>query len=287
MAHYPLDVYSVADCQGKLGTITHFSHFLATHASHVQDAASIDRAVIVKYLGMLQEQRRSVGGRNTYLSMLRSFLETCAHRLHIPGLTRERIIFDDDFVKLPESLSREIPEEVLAQLREHLDTLPTTLLRMVSTLLEVGLRLNELCQLSLDCLICDDKHEWYLRVYQSKTHKENVIPLVEEKVIGAIQAQQQEIRTQWGNTCPYLFPSSTLHTKPYQQGTFNNLLNKWAVKHEIKDRTGKLHRFTAHQFRHSLGMRLLNDDVPIEVVSRLLGHKSLMMTQTYARVRDK
>src|SRR6266700_6824431 len=34
-------------------------------------------------------------------------------------------------------------------------------------------------------------------------------------------------------------------------------------------------------------MRLLNDGVPIEVISRLLGHKSLMMTQVYARVRDK
>ncbi len=33
-------------------------------------------------------------------------------------------------------------------------------------------------------------------------------------------------------------------------------------------------------------MHLLNNGVPIEVISRLLGHKSLMMTQVYARVRD-
>jgi len=200
---YNMAVHSAADCLGKLAAISHFSRFLATSAPHVQEAASIDRAVILTYLGVLQEQERSVGGRNTYLSTLRSFLETCAHQLHIPGLTRERIIFGEDFAILPESVSREIPEEVLTQLREHLDTLPTTLLRMVTILLEVGLRINEVCQLSLDCLICDDKHEWYLRAYQSKTHKENVIPLVDEKVIGAIQAQQQEIRTQWGNTCPY------------------------------------------------------------------------------------
>ncbi len=34
-------------------------------------------------------------------------------------------------------------------------------------------------------------------------------------------------------------------------------------------------------------MRLINDDVPLEVISRLLGHHSLRMSQVYARVRDK
>src|SRR6266571_5344571 len=61
----------------------------------------------------------------------------------------------------------------------------------------------------------------------------------------------------------------------------------WALKHEIRDRTGKLYHFTAHQFRHTVGMRLINDDVPLEVISRLLGHRSLWMTQVYARVKDK
>ncbi|MGZ3624470.1 MAG: tyrosine-type recombinase/integrase, partial [Ktedonobacteraceae bacterium] len=84
-----------------------------------------------------------------------------------------------------------MPEEVLVQLREHLDDLPITILRMVTILLEVGMRINELCALELSCLICDDKHDWYLRFYQSKSQKEHVVPLVDEQVI---QAQQQEIR---------------------------------------------------------------------------------------------
>ena len=105
-------------------------------------------------------------------------------------------------------------------------------------------------------------------------------------MVETIQAQQQEMRNRWGNTCPYLFPSPTSHTKPCRQENFTKRLNRWAAQQDIRDRTGKLYRITAHQFRHSLGMRLLNDGVPIEVISRLLGHKSLMMTQVYARVRD-
>ena len=149
------------------------------------------------------------------------------------------------------------------------------------------MRISELCSLPLDCLICDDKHEWYLRFYLWKVQREHVIPLVNDKVVGAIQAQQQSIRAKWGGDCPYLFPSQRSHRLPFKQTTFTDLLNRWAVKHQIKDQAGHLYRFTAHRFRHTLGMLLVDEDVPLEVVSRLLGHSSLRMTQIYARVKDK
>jgi integrase/recombinase XerD len=283
---YHLAIHSAAACSRKLFALRQFSLFLAQMTPHAQ-AADLDRALILRYLSFLQGQKLSATGRSKYLSELRTFLETCAHRLHVPGLTREALIFDEDLPQREELGTREIPAEVLVQLRANLNSLPTTPLRMVTVLLEVGLRISELCQLSLDCLICDDKHEWYLRCYQSKTHREHVIPLVDEEVIGAIQAQQQEIRAQWGKECPYLFPAPSSHRSPYRQHTFATQLNKWAVECQILDRNQQLYRFTSHQFRHTLGMRLLNEDVPLEVVGRLLGHRSLAMTRVYARIRDQ
>jgi integrase len=283
---YWIAVYSIADCSYKLAAIRHFSRFLTEYAPNAQ-ALDIDRALIIAYIAYLRDTLQAVRTRNHYLMSVRTFLETCAYQLKREDLPKERIIFGDDFAKAPQTLSREIPEEVLVQIREHLDALPTTILRMVTILLEVGMRANELCALPLECLICDDKHEWYLRFYQSKSHKEHVIPLVDEKVIGTIQAQQQEIRNNFGTTCPYLFPNSHRHTHPFLQLTFRRLLNAWAVKYEIKDQNQRLYHLTAHPFRHTVGMRLLNDDVPLEVVSRLLGHSSLAMTQVYARVKDK
>jgi integrase len=114
----------------------------------------------------------------------------------------------------------------------------------------------------VNCLITDDKHEWYLRFYQSKTHRELVIPLVEEEVIGAIQVQQQEIRARWAEACSYLFPSPSSPSKPYLQATFRRQLNEWAALCQITDRHQHLYHFTAHQFRHTVGMRLINEDVP-------------------------
>jgi len=282
---YSMAIRSTEDCSVRLSVLRDFSRFL-THYFPQCRTSDLDRTIILKYLGVLREQKALIT-QLRYLSVLRTFLETCAYRLHMPELTREPLIFEDDFAKVPLSLSREIPEEVQVQLREHLDSLPTTTLRMVTILLECGLRLHELCSLSLDCLIHDDKHEWYLCFYQTKSHKDHIIPLVNEKVIGTIQAQQQEIREQRGNTCPYLFPSARFPQRPYRQSSFTDHLNQWAVKHDIQDHMGRLYRFTSHQFRHTLSMRLIDEDVPLEVISRLLGHSSLIMTQVYARVRDK
>lgn len=283
---YEVAIHSEGTCVSKLTALRNFSKFLVERAE-VRQVQDIDRGILLKYITFLQARKVSDVMQNKHLVCLRLFLETSAHHLHAPGLSKERLIFDEDLKKVPQHASREIPEEVLFQLREHLEALPTTILRMVTVLLEVGMRINELCSLPLDCLIYDDKHEWYLRFYQRKSHKEHVVPLVDEKVIATLQTQQQEIRDRWGNTCPYLFPSPKTHLKPHHQKNFTELLNKWAVKHQIKDRNHTLYRFTAHQFRHTVGMRLLNDDVPLEVISRLLGHSSLMMTQVYARVKDK
>jgi integrase/recombinase XerD len=283
---YVLAVHSASNAQKKFTALQHFSSFLAREAPQA-GIADLDRALILLYLNCLREQQLASVTWRYYLGSLRAFLETCAHRLQIPGLPRELLIFDDDFPPRREGGTREIPAEVLVQLSTHLKALPTTLLRMVAILLSVGLRVNELCQLPINCLITDDKHEWYLRFYQSKTRRELVIPLVEEEVIGAIQVQQQEVRARWGETCPYLFPSPSSPTKPYLQATFRRQLNEWALQCQITDRHQHPYHFTAHQFRHTVGMRLINENVPLEVISRLLGHRSVSMTQVYARVRDQ
>ena len=58
------------------------------------------------------------------------------------------------------------------------------------------------------------------------------------------------------------------------------------MKKQIRDASGMLYHFTAHQFRHTVAMRLIDDDIPLDVVSKLLGHRHLRSTEGYARVRD-
>jgi hypothetical protein len=55
----------------------------------------------------------------------------------------------------------------------------------------------------------------------------------------------------------------------------------------LRDEQGRPFRFTANQLRHTYGTRLINADVPQEVVRRLLDHDSSEMTARYARLNDQ
>jgi integrase len=281
---YWVAVRSPGDCSVKLEIVRGFSQFLGEQypAAGISD---IDRAMIIKYIAYLREHQLSESWRKLALSTLRTIIETCAYQLGVDGLTREQIISDADYPKQQKLLSREIPEEVLKQLRERIESLDTTTARMIVILLECGMRISELCTLSTSCLIHDDRNEWYLCVYQVKTKKEHIIPIINHKVIEVIQAQQRTTREQWGESCPYLFPSVESHVLPYKTNTFVRKLNEWAIATGIRDSAGRLYRFQTHQFRHTVGMRLINDDIPLDVISRLLGHYSIGPTQVYARKR--
>jgi hypothetical protein len=157
---------------------------------------------------------------------------------------------------------------------------------MVVINLSCVMRIGELCSLPLNCIFQDSKGRWYLQLYQSKEKKEHIIPLVDEVVVDTIQAQQEETKQKRGQECPYLFPSTRKPDRPYRPAVFAKALNTWAQKHNICDEIGNVYHFQSHQFRHTVAMELLNEDVPLEVVQRLLNHSSVKMTERYARKRE-
>ena len=42
-----------------------------------------------------------------------------------------------------------------------------------------------------------------------------------------------------------------------------------------------------HDFRHLLGFTLINNNVPIEIVSRAMGHRSIKTTQRYSNMKEE
>jgi hypothetical protein len=64
-----------------------------------------------------------------------------------------------------------IPHEVLEQLKSHLDSFPAHIQRMVITLVESEMRVNEVCSLPIDCLLQGEAGNWFLRYPQLKTQQ--------------------------------------------------------------------------------------------------------------------
>jgi site-specific recombinase XerD len=100
------------------------------------------------------------------------------------------------------------------------------------------MRVTELCWLKKNCLIQDRDGDWFLHYHQWKLRKDISIP-VTHNTADVIQWQQNTVRIQWGNTCPWLFPDE--NGEPLTPKNFNLSLNQLAEEKQICDADGKLY----------------------------------------------
>jgi len=282
---YSLVQFSVGECQGRVSMVRSFSKFLQVSYPTLQPQ-EMERSVILGYMAHLVEAQLKEVTRLGQLVRLRGFLELCA-REGWADVPDKRLIYSDELPRLPKSQPRYIPDDVLAQLNANLDGLSEPIQRMVLILQEVGMRISELCRMPFDCLLQDAQGDFFLRYYQYKMKKEHSVPISRE-VAAVIQEQQAVVKQQYGQH-RFLFPSPNLGHKgePYKHQNFSRPLNHLAVERNIVDSAGKVWRFQAHGFRHTVGTRMANLGVPQHIIQKYLGHESPQMTSRYIHIHDQ
>ncbi|MDI9977390.1 tyrosine-type recombinase/integrase [Rhodococcus sp. IEGM 1307] len=269
-----------------------FSTFLTEQHPEVTGASGITRQILEHYLSWLAATSRLSGNTtNTYLVVLRGFLDACHRHRWLPGLPSHAAIYLDELPSRPRPLPRFIPEFVMAQLEnpDNLSRLPDETTRhLLVLIMETGLRANDACALPLNPLIADSVGWPCLKFFNTKMAREQLIPL-SQKAADAIGAQQTQLLSRWPSGCARLFPSP--HANPdgvrsFSYATLSTRLAHWQKVIDLRDETGQAVRVTAHQFRHTVGTRLINAGVPQHVVQQLLGHASPQMTARYATIHD-
>ena len=60
----------------------------------------------------------------------------------------------------------------------------------------------------------------------------------------------------------------------------------WYCIHEIGIMAGVKENLSYHDSRHTFGTLMLSSGIPIESISKMMGHTSIRTTQIYARVTD-
>lgn len=278
------------------GTITQyiqdfraFSSFLF-EMSFLGEIEDINRELIIEYLSYLKRQKLSYTSITHRLHLLDSLFElgTVNNWFTVPF----HLIRKEDYPKSPKSLPRYIPEDVLQQLNQHLDKLPPPITRMVLVIQECGLRVGELCSLPWDCLKKDKESGYRLQFNRWKMKKEDTIPISVE-LAEVIKEQQEYIRNNFGNKFNYLFCArkrgKEFHPIPdvIASRVFIEFIKKLAEECEIKDKSGKIWNFQSHQFRHTVGTRMINAGVPQHIIQKYLGHDSPEMTSVYAHIHDQ
>lgn len=269
-----------------------FAIYLARHQPQVTDPSGINREVLEHYLSYLTAAPQLSGNTtNTYLVVLRAFLQACHRHRWMPGLPAEAALYLDELPPRPRPLPRFIPEFVMAQLEDpdNLARLPDqTTMHLLVLIQETGLRARDACILPFNPIVVDSAGWPCLKYYNTKMATEQLIPL-SQRAADAIRAQQDHVHHRWptGGTC--LFPSPVANpdgTRPFSYATLRGRLGNWQQDIDLHDETGRPVHVTAHQFRHTLGTRLINAGVPQHVVQKMLGHASPQMTARYATIHD-
>lgn len=276
---YCLSIYSYGTCRTRLQSVTCFSEFLFRENPKAA-ARAITRKLLLKYLTYLPS-RFNVATRKNIVINTRTFLEMAARERWLP-LGSERMIYDEEVPQPPKPQPRYIPSAVLDQLNKHLGNMKAPWMEIVLILQECGMRLSELLALPADCLTQDARGTFFLRFMQGKMKREHTIP-VSQEIARVIQEQRQIVRDSQPSST-FLFPNP--RGKVFKQSTFTQRINYLAYKHEIRDANGKLFRFQSHQFRHTVGTRMINLGVPHHFIQRYLGHLGPEMTSRYAHIHD-
>ena len=275
---YCLPIYAEGTCRTRLQAIVCFSEFLAAEKPRAP-VRSITRPLMLRYMAYLPT-RVCTGTRKNHIINLRTVLEL-AHRERWLPVGPERLIHDEEVPQPGKRQPRYIPSAVLDQLNQHLHELrPSWMTALI--LQECGMRINELLQLPMDCLSQDARGAFYIRYLQGKVRREHTIP-VSPEIARVVQEQQETVREQ-GKVATLLFPNE--RGRPARQASFSQAINQLAYAHQIKGARGKLFRFQSHQFRHTVGTRMINLGVPHHIIQRYLGHKGPEMTSRYAHIHD-
>jgi integrase len=253
---------------------------------------AITRGLLEDYRTHVHTLPVSAQRRAGLLTDLKVFLDDVRLHERAPGLPGNATYYRGEIPRPRQALPRFIDEFVMGQLQtdEALDRLPDLTTRTaVVILIETGLRSVDCLRLPFDPITIDEAGAPSLRFVNHKAYKEAVIP-VSDRVLGAVRRQQDELRDRYDTPPVFLLPAIRKNPDGHRAlswSTLNRRLQRWLTDGEVRDAAGRPAKITAHQFRHTVGTRMINNEVPLDTVQRMLDHGSPEMTARYATIKDQ
>ncbi len=245
-----------------------FSEFLA------ENRMEFDRDALKAYFAILNRKFRPRTVKRKRASL----------RALVSWMLDERYLTQNPFeniclkIKEPQLLPRDLPLReiggVLAAAHAQLDRHPDSSSALCETaviemLFATGLRVSELSDLkTADVNLADG----YIRIF-GKGAKERVVAIENREVLDLLRRYKDRSQP--------AFDGAFFHNRCGRR------LSEQSVRGIVRKYTrsaGIATRITPHMFRHSLATMLVNAEVPIRFIQRILGHASIQTTQIYTRV---
>ena len=144
---------------------------------------------------------------------------------------------------------------------------------VIELLFATGMRISELCSLKPSDIDLESNN---ILIY-GKGAKERILQLGNQDVIAALILYQGTFRNDI-EACGYFFVNRLQHKLSDQSVRF--MINHYA------DLAGISQHITPHMFRHSFATLLLEQDVDIRYIQKMLGHSSISTTEIYTHVSN-
>jgi integrase len=207
------------------------------------------------------------------LCLLRTFFERIID-WDYNDAPRRSPIYAGDFPERDEPLPKFLDDPTAAKFMAALGTDPNQRRRLIVELLaRTGMRSGELAALEPDAMVRIGDTHW-LRIPVGKLHNDRYVPLHPLLV---------ELITDWLAVRP---PprSGRLVERDDGQPFDRRTIHRYVAAAAKRAGVGHVH---PHQLRHTLATQAINRGMSLEAIAALLGHRSMRMTLTYARISDR
>lgn len=144
---------------------------------------------------------------------------------------------------------------------------------VIELLFATGMRISELCSLKPTDIDLESNN---ILIY-GKGAKERILQIGNQEVIDALLSYQKAFQEDI-NACGYFFVNRLQHKLSDQSVRF--MITRYA------NLAGINQHITPHMFRHSFATLLLEQDVDIRYIQRILGHSSISTTEIYTHVSN-
>ena len=256
-------------------TLRAYACDLRQYDAWIENRDYISPATIRSYLSYLNG-KHSPATVKRKLATLHAFMSFLQEKGHIVDSPFKSIRIR---IKTPQRLPKIIPTQTLRQLFTSLyDTdlersNDSYLLRdraIFELLIATGIRVSELCALNTNDIDLGGKT---LRIF-GKGNKESTIQIENAMTLLALKKYIGYTRPTSANTPIFLNSAGArISTR-----TVREIINRRIREANITQ------RITPHMFRHTFATMLLENDIDIRYIQKLLGHSSLRTTEIYTHV---
>lgn len=256
---------------------TDLNQFASFFNNYTTDSISITD--IEKYIGYLHENFKPKTAKRK-LASIKAFFHFLEYKDYINQnpFNKIKTSFREPIL-LPKTIPLYIMEKLLATMYSTLSLAHTdyqkkrTLLDIAicETLFSTGMRISELCNLKSSDI---DLHDATIRIY-GKGSKERMIQIGNNDVLKILVNYEKKYISEINQT-GYFFVNPNAHRISDQ--SIRRMIKKYCSLASID-----LH-ITPHMFRHTFATSLLEADVDIRYIQKMLGHSSITVTEIYTHV---